>query len=705
MTLTQDVQQGTPLFKNLKLSEVKDVSTGSAMRLQFTISDEIQDRDGDVINAKGWVLDSYVKNPVVCWSHKYDVLPVGRAVKTWQAGDALKSIVEFTPDELYDDNFHGIRGSTVFRFYQQGYLNAVSAGFYPISWEAQPASKGNNLSGTHFLKQELLEYSAVPIPSNQNALISRSDFTDTEIKAFKKELKVWAKEAEKLCACPAQDKALGVSEDVTGGFLVGDSSSDKDAVQSELGRLQPPPEVDNENNGDSNMKKGAIPFDEAHKGGTPLAKPNATWNAADETAKATEAAHLKAMHAGFTGGDDSDKDNYVLPHHGGEPPHPVHLKAVKAIAKKFTPEEKTTKQEATQPGDAPGLGFSANDNQVIQDHVAQHLTEFDEPLPWDAGATDEGGSSEDDQQEPSKSTKKGITDTDKANLIAGINKENLQDLSAYHRRLHMFAAQGNIMTGFTQADMNWLHAQIESAMCKLHKQQKPPTDCADPSPLQWKKSVKAAKPSEDDDGEDDGADAEEKCSHITSVTGQIAERESNKGKKAEAGEDDKEDEDEDVEPVTPPKDDDEKSKKKSSEVTKVGRKLSKANEDALNEALGHFSEGFGQHDKAMQAHVKVTKANEKAGAGHEAAMDEYQKGIKCLKDLLVAIGHGDKPADGDGDDGGQDDDNAPAAAQTAQVKSESEEVDDDLITFDPHELGEVLKETITEIKKQLGLLK
>ena len=80
-----------------------------------------------------------------------------------------------------------------------------------------------------------------------------------------------------------------------------------------------------------------------------------------------------------------------------------------------------------------------------------------------------------------------ITDTDKSDLQTAINKESLSDLSAYHRRLHQFAAQGNLMTGFTQADMNWLHSRVETAMCAWHKKDDPPTKCADPSPLEWKK--------------------------------------------------------------------------------------------------------------------------------------------------------------------------------------------------------------------------
>jgi hypothetical protein len=79
----------------------------------------------------------------------------------------------------------------------------------------------------------------------------------------------------------------------------------------------------------------------------------------------------------------------------------------------------------------------------------------------------------------------GLTSSEKAGLIAAIAKQNLQDLSEYHRRLHMQAKQGNLLTGFSKADMDEFHGNIEKAMCKLHKQQNPPTDCAPASPLEW----------------------------------------------------------------------------------------------------------------------------------------------------------------------------------------------------------------------------
>ena len=52
----------------------------------------------------------------------------------------------------------------VYKLYKKGYLNSVSVGYDPIEWEW--SDEGN----INFLKQELLEVSAVPVPANPDAV-------------------------------------------------------------------------------------------------------------------------------------------------------------------------------------------------------------------------------------------------------------------------------------------------------------------------------------------------------------------------------------------------------------------------------------------------------------------------------------------------------------------------------------------------------
>ena len=222
------------------------------------------------------------------------------------------------------------------------------------------------------MKQDLIEYSAVPVPSNPDALqlpgVGTKGFSDNEIKAMRAEMAKWVETAQKLCSCPVKA-----------------------------------------NTGDLTMvKAGAISYKDAHPDGTPLSAKDAKWNAAKERAAATKAEHFKIMHAGFTGDDENDKSAYVYPHHKGTPPHEVNLKAVKrafkAASLMMTPDQDENGQmikdagtdgtySATSSGDVDHYGFTNNDNAVVAAHMQQHITEFNEPLPqmWDASTPGQPG--------------------------------------------------------------------------------------------------------------------------------------------------------------------------------------------------------------------------------------------------------------------------------------------------------------------------
>jgi hypothetical protein len=54
---------------NHKLTTVPMARAIADKRFRFKLSDGSLDRDGDVIDAEGWNVDEYVKNPVVLWAH------------------------------------------------------------------------------------------------------------------------------------------------------------------------------------------------------------------------------------------------------------------------------------------------------------------------------------------------------------------------------------------------------------------------------------------------------------------------------------------------------------------------------------------------------------------------------------------------------------------------------------------------------------
>jgi HK97 family phage prohead protease len=131
--------------------------------LNFTISTASVDRMGDTVAVDGWKLDRYQKNPVVLWAHDASMLPVAKATSVYIQGGKLKASTEFTPEGMSKFN------DTVFAMYKGGFLSATSVGFAPIKYAF--AEDANRKYGIDFLEQELLEFSAVPVPANAEALI------------------------------------------------------------------------------------------------------------------------------------------------------------------------------------------------------------------------------------------------------------------------------------------------------------------------------------------------------------------------------------------------------------------------------------------------------------------------------------------------------------------------------------------------------
>jgi len=135
--------------------------------IEFIASDETLDRAGEIINAKGWLLDSYKANPVFQNSHQYGdiIFTIGRTeeieVRANLFGDNyLYQRVRFAVEE---NPF----AKVAYELYRGGFLNAVSVGFKPIKWvEGEKAAPARRV----FIEQELIEVSAVSIPANQNAL-------------------------------------------------------------------------------------------------------------------------------------------------------------------------------------------------------------------------------------------------------------------------------------------------------------------------------------------------------------------------------------------------------------------------------------------------------------------------------------------------------------------------------------------------------
>lgn len=159
---------------------VKQVGAESDRTLRFIGTDESEDRDGDIIKADGWQLENFNKNPVFLPFHDYGKVPIGKAIAINKSigSSALMFDIKFpSVDEFCSDPEHPSQefklSDTIYMAYKNGYMNAVSVGF--IGHESIEREDQKDIPawqrGRIFTSQELLELSAVSVPSNPNALL------------------------------------------------------------------------------------------------------------------------------------------------------------------------------------------------------------------------------------------------------------------------------------------------------------------------------------------------------------------------------------------------------------------------------------------------------------------------------------------------------------------------------------------------------
>ena len=137
---------------------------GEPAVLTFAASTETEDRAGDVVLASGWDLEAFRHNPVFLWAHRHDEPPIGRVTRAWVEGTSLMATVEFAPTPFARE---------VAALYRGGYLSGVSVGFRALELERRRSANGR--PATRFIRHELLEISAAPVPLNAEALVARTE--------------------------------------------------------------------------------------------------------------------------------------------------------------------------------------------------------------------------------------------------------------------------------------------------------------------------------------------------------------------------------------------------------------------------------------------------------------------------------------------------------------------------------------------------
>jgi HK97 family phage prohead protease len=136
------------------------------------ISTSAVDREREVLLPKGADFEQYLKNPVVLWAHDYRDTPIGKAV--W-----IKTHPKTTPKEIRAQvKFAETeKAEEVYQLFKGKFLNAFSVGFLPAENGSHPPTPEEVKKHPEWAEAsriydnwELLEFSAVPVPANPEAL-------------------------------------------------------------------------------------------------------------------------------------------------------------------------------------------------------------------------------------------------------------------------------------------------------------------------------------------------------------------------------------------------------------------------------------------------------------------------------------------------------------------------------------------------------
>jgi len=268
------------------------------------------DRDGEVIIPKGAKIENFRKNPVVLFAHDYKSPPIGKNISLEIKDDEIIAKTQFADTQL---------GRELYQLYKEGFMSAWSVGFIPVKESDKKVLEGQK--GKTYEEWELLEYSAVPVPSNPEALtIARS-----------KGLKV--EEIEKYLEVKNEMELKGV--------VSYKNSSDTSDDEIKL--------------------KGVIPYKE-----TPKAPEDYSWNAPKEIREA-DVSDLKIMCAWYDSENPDIKTSYKLPHHRAKD-HYVVWRGVAAAMGALL-------------GARGGVNIPEKDKRGVYNHLAKHYKQFDKEPP------------------------------------------------------------------------------------------------------------------------------------------------------------------------------------------------------------------------------------------------------------------------------------------------------------------------------------
>jgi phage head maturation protease len=148
-------------FKSTSIDSEKKINLEKGI-IPFVLTSKTVDRDSEVILPDGGDVEEFKSNPVFLWAHDMWSPAIGKVLT-----DTIKTTKQkMTADVQFDMN--DPFAELVFNKYKDGFLSAGSIRFRPTSIGTEPVLPGQK--GVTIEKWKLLEFSAVPVPANPQAL-------------------------------------------------------------------------------------------------------------------------------------------------------------------------------------------------------------------------------------------------------------------------------------------------------------------------------------------------------------------------------------------------------------------------------------------------------------------------------------------------------------------------------------------------------
>ena len=140
---------------------------GSAMSATAIISTGTVDRDADLLEPSGIVLDNYRKNPVVLWEHGLGEVTIPIAKSEDPNGNLTVRVVGDTVEATSFFSNRSLVSEQIFQLIEDKIIRATSVQATPI--DATPL-RVDGLTGQHMHAWELVEWSWTGVGINPEAI-------------------------------------------------------------------------------------------------------------------------------------------------------------------------------------------------------------------------------------------------------------------------------------------------------------------------------------------------------------------------------------------------------------------------------------------------------------------------------------------------------------------------------------------------------